>query len=233
MTSFLRRLKYYGIGFSIGLFFVFFFFQNRGCSWLPDNRVKNTILDRVLVIPESTQKMLTSKGFTKNDVISVLNDGSVSFMDSKRHGDDKIYLIEKECDGKGVVKLFFTLPNESFITEVHWANKPVGNIHNTKHGNGIILRIPNDDNLIFIDSSNLTSCQMAALGIKNPANILKLLKKNGRVNFEQTNYAAKPKPEQYLMFTDKNKRQIGIRAIWYKNKINVTSFVLPFDTDCD
>jgi hypothetical protein len=232
MTSFLRRLKYYGIGFSIGLLFVFFFFQNRGCSWLPDNRVKNTILDRVLVIPESEQKILISKGFTNADVIGVLNDGSVSFMDSKRHGDEKIYLVEKDFGEKGTAKLFFTLPNESFLAEVHWADKPVGNIRNTKHGSGSIIHFPNDENLIFIDSSNLTSCQMTALGIHNPVKILNLLKKNGTVNFDQTSYVAKPKPEQYMVFT-KNKQQIGVRAIWYKNKINITSFVLPFDTDCD
>ena len=68
MDSIFRRLKYYGIGFGAGLVFVIFFFQNRGCSWLPDNRVKNSILDRVLVLPETESVQMKKYGLTKKDL---------------------------------------------------------------------------------------------------------------------------------------------------------------------
>ena len=68
MDSIFRRLKYYGIGFGAGLVFVIFFFQNRGCSWLPDNRVKNSILDRVLVLPETEAVQMKKFGLTKKDL---------------------------------------------------------------------------------------------------------------------------------------------------------------------
>ena len=69
-SSFIRRLKYYGIGFGIGLIFVFIFFQNRGCSWLPGNRVKNTVLERVMVVNDETAKAFAKKGLTKKDAIA-------------------------------------------------------------------------------------------------------------------------------------------------------------------
>jgi len=49
MNTFLRRLKYYGIGFGIGLLFVFFIFKQKGCSWTPGNRVKEAVLNRIIV----------------------------------------------------------------------------------------------------------------------------------------------------------------------------------------
>ena len=84
MESFVRRLKYYGIGFGIGLIFVFVFFQNRGCSWLPSNRVKNSFLDRVIVVPVDQMDYLKSKGITEKDLVQVLNDGEVNFSESKK-----------------------------------------------------------------------------------------------------------------------------------------------------
>ena len=47
--TFLRRLFYYLIGVGIGLIFVFFVFGNRGCSWLPQNKVKETINHKILI----------------------------------------------------------------------------------------------------------------------------------------------------------------------------------------
>ena len=64
MKSWIKRLKFYGIGFGIGLFFVAFFFQNRGCSWLPSNRVKNAILDRLIVVSDETESTMKLKDLT-------------------------------------------------------------------------------------------------------------------------------------------------------------------------
>ena len=132
MDSIFHRLKYYGIGFGVGLIFVIFFFQNRGCSWLPDNRVKNSILDRVLVLPESEAKQMNKFGLTKKDLTLVLNDGEVLFEESKKTGNPKVYVVEKEIPSKGKVKFFFTLANESFISEIHFTEKNVKKIKSEK-----------------------------------------------------------------------------------------------------
>ena len=52
--NFFKRFLYYLSGFGLGLILVFFFFKNRGCSWLPDNRVKNIISERVLICDSAT-----------------------------------------------------------------------------------------------------------------------------------------------------------------------------------
>jgi hypothetical protein len=233
MESFWRRLKYYGVGFGIGLLFVFIFFQNRGCSWLPENRVKNSILERVLVIPESEALLMTEGKLTKQDVINVLNDGDVNFEKSTKKGDLKGYLIEKEFDNKGKYSFYFTLPTESFISEVHiFKGAPTSKIKNTKVGYGRIIHFPKDDDLVFVDTSGFVSCQQEALGLINPLDIYKLIKKNGRIDFSKTDFTLRPKPQQYIVITDKQNRKIGFKSIWYKNKINITSFDIPFENDC-
>ena len=241
MSSFFRRLKYYGIGFGIGLFFVFFFFQNRGCSWLPANRVKNSFLDRVIVLPDAEAKKLKANQLDKQDVIEVLNDGEVVFDKSKKEGDTKVYLLEKNFPGKGKVSFFFTLPKESYFTEVHFtakagqqvSHKMAYKVKNTEVGVGEILHFPNDENLIFVDTAQLLTCQQDALGLISPLEIFRKIKKTGKVNFEKTNYAKRPKAEHYIQFLDKNQAVIGTKSIWYKNKITITAFEIPFKTNCE
>jgi hypothetical protein len=232
MDSFLRRLKYYGIGFGIGLVFVFIFFQNRGCSWLPSNRVKNSFLDRLIVIPEGEKAAMKAINLTKQDVVNVLNDGDVSFDESIKEGATKVYVLQKEYEGKGNVRFYFTLPKESFISEVHISEKYAAQVKNSTSGYGDIVHFPKDDHLIYVDSSKLLNCQQEILGLLNPMDILKHLKKSGKIDFAKTNYAQRPKVEQYIEFIDAKKRKVGAKAIWYKNKINITAFDVPFENDC-
>ncbi len=232
MESLWRRLKYYGIGFGFGLLFVIFFFQNRGCSWLPDNRVKNSILDRVLVLPEEDAVQMKKVGLTKNDLTLVLNDGKVLFDESIKKGNPKVYVVEKEFEGKGKLKFLYTLPDESFISEIHLFKQNSKNIKNTTKGMGELIYFPKDDDLVFPDSSANVTCQQSVLGLINPRDILKLIKKSGKIDFSKSYLKATPKPEHYLVFTDKKGREIGANVIWYKTKMNITHFVLPFESIC-
>lgn len=232
MDSLLRRLKFYGIGFSIGLVFVLIFFQNRGCSWLPSNRIKNSFLDRVIVLPENEAKTLKKLHLSNKDIINVLNDGEVVFSKSLKKGTSKVYHLEKEFDNKGLLHFFFTLPDESFISEVHISEKSAMQVKNTKVGIGKILHFPKDDNLVFVDSSQVVRCQQTELGLVNPIDILKLMKQNSSIDFSKTDYKATPKAVQYIQFFDKKQQLIGAHAIWYKNKINITDFILPFKSKC-
>ena len=83
-SPWLRRLKYYGFGFGLGLIFVFFFFQNRGCAWLPGNRVKNSILDRLVVVSDRTAADLKDQGISNAFILELLNDGDVLFDQRKK-----------------------------------------------------------------------------------------------------------------------------------------------------
>lgn len=232
MDSIFRRLKYYGIGFGAGLVFVIFFFQNRGCSWLPDNRVKNSILDRVLVLPETESVQMKKYGLTKKDLTLVLNDGEVLFEESKKSGNPKVYVVEKEIENKGKMKFFFTLADESFISEIHFSQKNAKNTRNTKTGFGDLIYFPMDDNLVFPDSSARVTCQQDELNLISSLEILKNLKKSGKIDYSKSHLLASPKPEHHLVFKDNKNREIGCDVIWYKNKLNITNFYSPSLSNC-
>jgi hypothetical protein len=217
----LRRLKYYGFGFGIGLIFVFLFFQNRGCSWLPGNRVKNTILDRSIVIPD------IEKGIDKATILELLNDGDVNFKKSKKEGNPKVYLIEK-----GDKSLCFTLPTESFISEVRSPKQDISKIENSTKGFGKFIFFPNDNELVFVDTTYVLNCQKLEIGLGDSRMIFKRLKETGKIDFSKSNFNLKPKPEHFLIFEDKKGREIGVKTDWYKNKINIHFFELPFESTC-
>lgn len=217
MDSFKRRLKYYGIGFGFGLLFVFFFFQNRGCSWLPSNRVKNAILDRIIVVSDETATILEEHHLTDQDLINVLNDGDVLFQESDKNHESKVYLIEKEG-----MKFAFSLPYEGYISEA-FVDVKTANLPSTKTGKGSMIYFPNDDYLIYPDSTKLVTCQQEKLGLIEPKKILALLKESGKINFEKSALAVRPKPLQYIEF-EYNGEIVGAKSIWYKNKVNITSF---------
>jgi hypothetical protein len=227
MNKFINRLKYYGVGFGIGMVFVFFFFQNRGCSWLPKNRVKNSILDRALVVSSDEEKILTQKGVKTDDIIELLNTGDVDFDKSVTEGKTKIYYVSNDK-----FKVFFTLPSDNYISEVKYANKSVNKITNTLKGEGKFLNFPNDADLIYVDSTQLLGCQQEVLGFINQKLILKSLKENGRVDFSKTFYFKKPRPIVYVNYNDSKNNRIGSKTYWYKNKITIKTFDIPFENSC-
>jgi hypothetical protein len=228
MTTFWKRLRYYGIGFGIGCIFVFFFFQNRACSWLPDNRIKNSILDRTIVIQEDESDLLKSKGIKDDEIIEILNSGKINFKLSDKNSESKVYLLYKDD-----LKLFFTLPEESYISEVKIANVAVSKIKNSTTGMGRFIHFPNEENLVYVDSLSILSCQQAEIGMTKNQDILKNLKKNGTIDFSKTNFNGRPKPEHYINFSDSIGRKIGAKSIWYKNRITIFEFNLPFETTCN
>lgn len=221
-SNFIRRLKYYGIGFGMGLIVVIFMLPNR-CSWTPSNRIKNTILSRLITVNEVEWKLMESKGLTKTDIISVLNDGDVDFGISKKDGDSKVYVITKDFGKKGNYKFYFTLPNESFISEVKIGEMDAKKVSNTKIGYGQFIHIPKDDYLVYPDSTQKVNCQMDILQVGDVKKIYKDIEKTGRINFEKTNFGAKPKAEHYIEYV-LGSDTIEFQAVWYKNKLFISNF---------
>ena len=225
MESLVRRLKYYGIGFGLGTVFVFFFFKNRGCSWLPENRVKNSILDRLVVVSEETSKEMKELGIKDKDIIYALNDGDVLFGESDKDNESKVYVIERNNR-----KFYFTLPYESFVSEVKFGYD-AKKIKTSTDGMGTILRFPMDSTLVYPDSTDLITCQLNKLDLVGGRDVLKLFKESGRVNFAKCNLTIRPKPEHYIEFK-KDSLDLAADLVWYKNKLNVTNFHIPNDTLC-
>lgn len=224
MEKFTRRLKYYGIGFGLGLVFVFFFFRNRGCTWLPENRVKNTIMSRVLVVSEEAKNAFVQKGINVDSLIYVLDDGDVDFGESDKDGESKTYLISKD----GVDYSFF-LPYESFVAEVY-LGKPENNW--SSKGLGQVLSVPLDSTMIYVDSAWQKNCLMKELGFENAREMWDAFPKSAKIDFDQTDFTVRPKPEhQFVMKSDSI--EFKFKSIWYKTKINIESIEVPFETDCE
>lgn len=232
MDSFLRRLKYYGLGFGMGLIFVIFFFQNRGCSWWPSNRVKNSIIERLIVVSEKQDSLMKVKNISKKDFINALNVGDVNFSESKKNGDFKVYAFDVDVKGKNE-RLYFSLPKESFISEVFVSAKDAHSIKETKKGTGKIYNYPNESNLVYVDTTNLLSCQLLQIELKDLKKLQKQIKKTATIDFENSHFNHYPKPEVRLVFDDLKGRKIGANTIWYKNKINISALFLPFENDCE
>jgi len=231
MGNFLRRLKYYGIGFGLGTVIVLFLLPNRSCSWTPSNRIKNTILSRLITINEAERAVLQAKKFSEADLLSVLNDGQIDFKASRKEGDTKVYVIQKKIPQKGTIRIAFTLPEDSFISEVNLSEQDSEKIQNTTVGWGYFLSFPNDDYLVYPDSTAKIACQMKELDITSVKQIYTNIKKTGRINFAKTNFANNPKPQHTLEFTH-NKEFILMQATWYKNKIFVSNFSAHTAINC-
>ncbi len=230
-SSFIKRLKYYGIGFGLGVLIVAFLLPNRSCSWTPANRVKNMVLGRLLTVNDVEWKLMESKGLTKEDVISVLNDGKVNFKISKKDGASKVYVIDKTFEEKGAFRFYFTLPDESFISEVKIGETDAKKVTNTSGGYGHFISVPNDEYLVYPDSTSKVNCQMERLEIKDVKQIYKDIRKTGRINFEKTNFEAKPKAEHLIEYVQ-GKDTVAFQSVWYKNKIFISNFISERTKDC-
>lgn len=230
MKNFFKRLKYYAFGFGIGLVFVFFFFRNRGCTWLPENRVKNTILGRVLVVNDVQQPVFDQKGITKEDLIQFLNDGDVNFGKSKKQGDPQVYSVTKTIRGKEV-ELWFTLPKNSYISEVLYPKGSIQKASNSKIGFGKMIHFPNVENMVYLDDNPAFVAERTRMNLSEPKEVLKYLKWSGQIDFNRSELH-EDLPEQYISFVLPNGEKVEAKTTWYQEHIQFYNFAHP-DTSTD
>lgn len=107
-NTFLRRLFYYLIGVGIGLILVFFVFGNRGCSWLPQNKVKETITHKILIS--------SSTKIPVQNIQKILEDSEVNFDKSNKNTSFKSYSFESN----GYKTTFYvSFYSDSYFAVVH------------------------------------------------------------------------------------------------------------------
>lgn len=231
MKNFLKRLKFYGIGFLIGLLFVFIFFQNRGCTWLPSNRVKNTIMGRVIVVNEQDHQQLKKLGISDKRIVYFLNDGDVSFGESKKQGNPKVYSITREINGKEV-ELWFTLPKDAYVAEVRIPKGSIFSVKNSTTGTGRMISFPKVESLVYLDSNRRLTCQQEKLGLIAPATVVKRLKKTGYIDFSKSEWTASPHPIQYIWFTNSNGVKVETATHWFQEHIQIEELKTEQPLDC-
>lgn len=101
MKTFKDRIKFYLIGFGIGIIGVAFIFGQRSCDWLPGNQVKNTIAGKKIIYSDSIKDIMTCAHVTNDDIYNLLDsDGDVDFSESNPHTEHKEYVFYGQNDLK-------------------------------------------------------------------------------------------------------------------------------------
>lgn len=232
MENFFKRLKYYGIGFGIGLIFVTFAFKNRGCAWYPENRVKNIIFQRILVVSDTELPKMKKLGLTKKTLFTAINEGDIDFGASKKAAHFKVYHMESETQKGKKFTCNITLNEDSFISEVQFGNKSAFKIKNTDTGYGNFMYFPKHKDFVYLDSTETLSCQQKEMKLTDENKLFKQIMHTGKIDFEKSKLMIQPKPEHWIQFKDKKNRIISAKAIWYKEKIEISKFDFEFKSKC-
>jgi hypothetical protein len=222
------------IGFSIGTVFVIFFFQNRGCAWLPGNRVKNNFLDKVLVLPESEVIKIEQLGLKHSDIFNFLHDGKVNFSESikKQSVFPKAYIIEQEIKGKNI-RLQFSLYEDSYIAPVHLLKEDEpAQSYETLSGTGRIIRVPRDSALVFIENTPRLACISSGLTEFSQKEIAAALLENGTIDFSKSNLML-PKAEHFISFTMRDSIYFRAKTIYFESRINFKDFYWENKLPCE
>ena len=118
MDKLWRRLKFFAIGLGFGCIIVYFTFGNRGCAWLPGNRVKNMIGEKEIIVGDSILALMTCNDLNNDAIYELLkSDGNVEFSLSETHSRPKVYYIEGEKDGASYYAKFALYEQEPLSME--------------------------------------------------------------------------------------------------------------------
>lgn len=231
MQGIWKRLRYYLIGFLIGTVFVSILFKDRGCSWTPSNRVKNSIQDKIIVFPENQIQSLDALGLNKDNIYKFLVNASVDFSNSLKDKYPKVYIIE-ENDSIDK-RLQFSLYEDSYITIVHALKKDEkAKRYEQLEGWGEMIRLPKDSSLVFIDKSNYTQCKARGLASKDQQEITNAMKATGRVDFSKSDLML-TKAVQQIQFIQNDTLEVNAKTIWFESRITFKDFDWEYKLDCE
>ena len=120
-----------------------------------------------------------------------------------------------------------------YSSEIHFSESNARKVKNTAEGLGTIIRFPADEDLVIVDEGKKLTCIQEKMGFINPKVILKCFVTSGKIDFSKSKLRTQPKAIQTIVFKDLSGRKVEAEAIWYKNKINITSLNVSFANDCE
>ena len=232
MDGLFKRLKYYGTGLLIGLIFVTFFMRGRGCSWMPENRLKTALFERIIILSEENQKKLLDLHITEIELVTALKEADVHFNKSKKDNSLKVYYFACKTKRGKSFSCKAIMPKESFISEIIFSNEDAKKIKNTKIGFGKPIYFPKSKDFVYVDTSDLLICQQEELNLTNVNTLFSRIKKTGSIDFKKSMLNISPKPEHWLLFRGINNEIISVKSIWYKEKIQILAIDLPDSSSC-
>jgi hypothetical protein len=225
MESFWRRLRYYGIGFGIGLILTFGIFNTRGCSWMPGNRVKEAMNARIWVMDQDVMAdFLKKEQLDKKTFYTAIQDADIAFTKSIRSGNHKVYDLTFTNVKDQEIHCLARMTDESFVVEFVPFVASVKALKKKKQKPfaASILYVPGNKHLVYSDSRPALQEHLKALGIRNDKQLQKRFYK-GTFSPVLSRLNEQPRPLHVFRFTPKagSKDSITTTCIWYKDKIKV------------
>lgn len=222
MENFLRRLKLYGIGFGIGLVCVFFFFRNRGCAWLPENRVKSTILERVIVVHADEIKAFRALALNEKKLSELIQNADVAFSESKKQGEPKAYKLVGELPNGKSIDFILTLPERSVVCELKLKSAKIKQVKNSIEGRGFPVLFPKNKGLFYLGLDKEILTNLRIKGITKSEQLLKIIRMHGFIDFEKSSFSGE-KPNCCWVINHPQ-HKFSLATFWYKEKIEITAF---------
>jgi len=205
------RLKYYLVGFSIGIIACLIIFKGRGCEWLPNERVLNSIRTSNIYFTAQDSCMMASNNITKKDIFLLLSNGDVNFGESSTKAENNIYRLDN-VDKEGELKTYVIEHNE---LKVSFNLYELDSVVFISQFNGLetstncsgekniakAMYMPNDMTLEKLSSNKLRfekifTCEMECYGITHSD--IDSLFTNGKVLFNHSYPNKKPNPLYFI-----------------------------------
>jgi len=156
--KFINRLKYFLIGFGLGLIIVFFIFRDRKWDWLPNNRVINFIIDHPIHINDSSLLIINNN--INKKIFSTIINGDVDFSNSDTKGIIKTYLIKHEENN-----LHISVSFQDSISQLIGFNENVFSSKSKLDRNSPLIHMPDETYFSMVKDkekklTNLFKCQL-------------------------------------------------------------------------
>ena len=105
---FLRRIKLYIIGVSLGCVMVYGLFHNRMPSWLPETIILEELREWPIQFTKHAKCRMACRGISAEEIAIILKEGNVNFSKSKvRDKPCPSYAIEGDTEDGQYVRIVF------------------------------------------------------------------------------------------------------------------------------
>jgi len=234
MNKFKNRLKYYLIGFGLGLVFMFFLFGNRACAWLPENRVKNMIAEKDIYIGDSLAEAMACLNVNNDDIYRLLHDeGDIDFTRSKTDGNPKIYLFQGKKLEQDITITYALYDSTAEVINFEYPGE--GCISSKSNKNRTIVPVPEFTIINLLEQHEFrilpqAKCQMKCYGISEEL-ILGFHRASTNIA-ELSQPQLNPNPIYWMRGKLKGK-QFDVKYVVGENRSRIAEIIGSSECECD
>lgn len=193
MHSIWKRFIYFGIGLGIGLTLVLIIFGTRGCNWLPENRIKASILSKVVLLDTSDM----SYDFNSLEYMEIVSKGGVDLSLSMRKAEPKSYYFSYIDSSDKMYVTQATFQSDGIVALL----KPINENEPAKsHINDVVLPIihlPGDSS--FISFHDDISAEVARYSLSRQS-VFRSLQKSGKARAIPIDHDPENRPIHAFLF---------------------------------